>query len=126
MCMMVQSPGPSTDTASSSNDSTYVFTGNESDAQEISGDSVVSDAQIEYMDAAGNIITEEEFHAQTSCKKQLPFKKIELFFFLCLVFQEDLTIENVNENQQNSGDDLIMDVEENKENINSIIHVSVI
>lgn len=70
MCMEVQSPGPTPDSSTDS----YVFTGTKNDdeghmVQGPGGENVVSSAtQVEYLDEAGNIITEEEFNNTNNCK----------------------------------------------------------
>lgn len=58
MCMMVQSPGPSSDTSSPTD--TYVFTGNENEIE--LQETTNSQTEIQYMDERGNVITEEDFH----------------------------------------------------------------
>lgn len=68
VCMTVQSPGPCSELSPGD---TFVFNNgseNEQSATETnSSDSVVTETQIQYMDETGNVVTEEEFNAQ-SCK----------------------------------------------------------
>lgn len=93
MCMMVQSPGPSPEGSASD---TYIFNSTENEdmmdqsegsgvatfffcstgvvaenSMEVGGgdavDNVVSGTQIEYLDEAGNIITEEQFSTTDTC-----------------------------------------------------------
>lgn len=131
MSMTINAPGPSlTDQPSESN--TYIFTANMNDiaAQENnsgSSDNTISQPQIEFLDETGNMITEEEFHAQ-SCKSAK--KKLLLCFDrLCFAdFQQDLSYKN-SDVQLENGDDVeaLMQMkveEENKENVNTLLEVS--
>lgn len=73
MCMEVQSPGPTPD----STGDTYVFTGTEeNDADEEQTVDAAPDTQLEFLDEAGNIITEEEFNNADNCNI------VTLFLFL--------------------------------------------